>query len=480
LSPIGRTMQATLIQVSATQGQRWAALLAAIVLLCAAGLVLPYSTVQSLFLPQFMPMFATSVVIAEGLTAFLLWTQYRASGRVLFAALTSAYAFTSATAAFHLLVYPNVFSTTGLLGASPQTAIWTWLLWRTGFALLVTVALTTRLLAPIENRTRRRAYGALAVGGAIGLSIGLCFAAIAERDRLPNLVLGNHPYRHLAPGPTALSVAAICVAALGIYVRVTRLRTLMDLWVGVALLAGVVDLVLTLAAGERYSVGWYGARIASMVSANAVLGMLMSETSRAYQKLADTHRTLQELSVRDGLTGVFNRAYFDERYRRELTTATKAGYPLAVLLIDVDHFKDYNDAFGHLAGDECLRRIAHTLTAALPRQTDFVSRYGGEEFVVVLPGRDPLASSATAERLRQWIADMKLPAPLPDPGYVTVSIGHASSRSHTDPQPDTLLACADAGLYAAKALGRNRVEEARSGQGTFDAHAVHAVAMTTK
>lgn len=473
-------MQATLIQVSATKGQRWAALLAAAVLLCAAGLVLPYSTVQSPIVQPFMPIFATSVVIAEGLTAFLLWTQYRASGRSLFSALASAYAFTSVTAAFHLIVYPNVFSTTGLLGASTQTAIWTWLLWRAGFASLVTLALTTRLHPPIENRPRRQTYGALAISGAMGMSIALCLAAIAEQDRLPNLVLGTEPYRHLAAGPAALSVAALCVAALGIHTRVTRLRTLMDLWVGVALLAGVVDIVLTLAAGERYSVGWYGARIASMVSANAVLGMLMSETSRAYQKLADTHRTLQELSVRDGLTGVFNRAYFDERYPRELATATKAGYPLAVLLIDVDHFKDYNDAFGHLAGDECLRRIAHTLTAALPRQTDFVSRYGGEEFVVVLPGRDPLASSATAERLRQWVADMKLPAPSASPGWVTVSIGHASSRSHPHPQPETLLAGADAALYGAKALGRNRVEEERSGQATFDSPSLHAVAMTTK
>jgi len=457
-------MQATLIQVSATQGQRWAALLAAAVLLCTAGLVLPYSTVQSLFVQPFMPIFATSVVIAEGLTAFLLWTQYRASGRLLFATLAGAYAFTSATAVFHLMIYPNVFSATGLLGASRQTAIWTWLIWRAGFALLVTFALTARFCPPIENRTRRRACGALAIGGAIGVSVALCSAAIAGRDRLPNLVLGTGAYRHLTAGPVTLSAAAICIAALGIYARATRLRTLMDLWVSVALLAGVVDVVLTLAAGQRYSVGWYGARIASMVSANAVLWMLMSETSRAYQKLADTHRTLQELSVRDGLTGVFNRAYFDERYPRELAAAIEAGYPLAVLLIDVDHFKDYNDAFGHLAGDECLRRIAHTLTAALPRQTDFVSRYGGEEFVVVLPGRDPLASSATAERLRQWVADMKLPAPSASPGWVTVSIGHASSRSHTDPRAEMLLAGADAALYAAKALGRNRVEEERSGK----------------
>lgn len=456
-------MQATLIQLSATRPQRSAAAAAVAVLLCAAMLVWPYATVQGTAAPSFMPIFVTSATLAEGLTAYLLWTQYRVWGRFIFAVLASGYAFASVTAAAHLAVYPGVFSPTGLFGAGDQTSIWLWLLWRVAFALFVTASLATRSRAPIGSHEGRNRRGALTIWGSVGLSIVLCAAAVAARGVLPNLVSDGGAYRHLTAGPVALSVSAIGLAALGIYVSVTRLRTLMDLWLAIALLAGVIDVTLTLGSGARYSVGWYAARIASMISANAVLGMLMSETSRTYRQLADAHRSLQAVSVRDGLTGVFNRAYFDERYPRELALARAAGYPLSLLIVDVDHFKDYNDAFGHLAGDECLRRIARTLGAALTRQTDFIARYGGEEFVVVLPACDPRVGAITAERLRQAVADMKLPGPSERTPYVTISIGHASSRSHAEPDCATLLAGADAALYAAKAFGRNRVEHEQVG-----------------
>lgn len=456
-------MQATLIQLTANKGQRSIAAAAAAILLCAALLVWPYAAVQGGVEQPFMPIFATSVMIAEGLTAYLLSTQYRVSGRFVFAVLASAYAFTSVAAAAHLAVYPGVFAATGLFHAGRQTAIWIWLLWRGAFSLLVMLALSVRSRPPIGSHDGRRVRGALTVATAIAGSAALCWAAIAARDRLPNLVSSAGPYRHLSANPAIVTVALLCLAALAVHAYVTRLRTLMDLWLGVALLAGIVDIALTLGSGARYSVGWYAARIASMASANAVLGMLMAETSRTYLRLSDAHRTLQALSVRDGLTGVFNRAYFDERYPRELALAREAGYPVSILLVDVDHFKDYNDAFGHLAGDECLRRIAHTLAAALTRQTDFVARYGGEEFVVVLPACDPRVGASTAERLRQAVADMKLPGPSEKSPYVTISIGHASSRSHAAPQSATLLAGADAALYTAKACGRNRVEHEQAG-----------------
>jgi len=454
-------MQATLIQVPASKEQRLTAAIAVALILCVALYVWPRSTVQAVAAPPFMPIFATSVTIAEGLTGFLLWTQYRASGRVVFAALACAYAFTTVTAAFHLAVYPGVFAPSGLLGAGRQTAIWIWLLWRAGYAVLAVLALATRKWPPIPRLGQRRLSGALMIVWSIGMSLALSLAATAARDQLPNLVSSTPSYRHLSTNPILLSVWAICLASLLIHVFVTRLRTLMDLWLAVALLAGFIDVTLTLGAGARYSLGWYAARIASMVSANAVLGMLMSETSRTYQRLADAHRALKELSVRDGLTGVFNRAYFDERYPRELALAIATGNPLSVLLVDVDHFKDYNDAFGHLAGDECLRRIAQALNTSLWRQTDFVARYGGEEFVVVLPTCDPEASLTIAERLRETIAEMELPVTRANGRHVTVSIGHASSRFHPHAQPAGLLASADAALYEAKARGRNRVENNR-------------------
>ena len=452
-------MEATLLHVPTHRSHKLAAAIAAALVVCAAAAAWPHLTTQGAVLPPFMPIFATSVALSEGLTAFLLWTHYRASGRFYFAALAGSYAFVSVAAGFHLAVYPGVFLAGKSLSDGRQTAIWTWLLWRGGFALLVTLALAVRGRPHIDNAARRNSMGWLTIGGAMIASGALCRSAITARAALPNLVTSTGAYRHLALDPATLWVAGICLMALCIHLGVTRLHTLMDLWLAVALFAGLADIVLTLGAGARYSLGWYAARIASMVSASALLGMLMYETSRTYLKLADAHRALKAFSVRDGLTGVFNRAYFDERYPSELARANASASPLAVLLVDVDHFKAYNDAFGHLAGDECLRRIAQTLGNALTHQGDFVARYGGEEFVIVLPACDALTGLATAERLRRSVADIKIAGPISSTRSVTVSIGHASSGSRTDVRPATLLASADAALYRAKTLGRNRVEQ---------------------
>ena len=469
-------MEATLIHLAAARRHRFATGIAAAALICAALLVWPYSKTQAIVVQPFMPIFATSVTLTAALTAFLLWTQYRASRRFVFALLASAYAFASVTAAIHLMVFPGVFTATGLFGAGRQTSIWTWLLWHGGFPLTITLALAARSQPPIDKRCARR-HGVLAIAASIALSVLLSSAAIVWRDLLPNLVSSTPSYRHLTPGPVLLTVETICAAALIAHIAVTRLRTSMDLWLAVALLAELIDVTLTLGAGARYSLGWYAARLASMVSASALLGMLMYETSGLYQKLTAAHRALKESSVRDGLTGVFNRAYFDEHYGREFALATSSNDPLSVLLIDVDHFKAYNDAFGHLAGDECLRRVAQTLAAQLRHPSGFVARYGGEEFMAVLPDCDARTGLAIAERLRRSVADLQLPAPLEGSPYVTVSIGHAASRSLCNGRAATLLANADVALYEAKALGRNRIHDEISGQRGIDAESLGAANM---
>jgi len=451
-------MEATLIQVPTESRHRRAACTAALLLVGIALGAWPHLTMQAVVIRPFVPIFATTVALSEALTAFLLWTQYRACGWTYFAALAGAYAFTSVAAALHLAVYPGVFVDAPSREAGRQTAVWIWLLWRSGFASLATLALVSRPRLPAQVAARRRGFGLALIVGSIALSITLCRFVIVARATLPNLVASEGMYRHLSANPATLLVAGVCFAALAIHVWATKLRSLMDLWLAVALFAGLADVVLTLGAGARYSVGWYAARIASTISASALLGMLMFETSRTYLKLADAHRALKAFSVRDGLTGVFNRAYFDERYPRELAQATATTSALTILLVDVDHFKLFNDGFGHLAGDECLRRIAQTLNGALTHRDEFVARYGGEEFVVVLPASDSRTGAATAERLRLAVAALEMTASASSIAHVTVSIGQASSDPGTYFGPANLLATADAALYHAKTLGRNRVE----------------------
>jgi diguanylate cyclase (GGDEF)-like protein len=446
-----------LIHLPSTPRHRALAAAAAALSIIAAILVLPHGKTAGPVIPAFLPVFATWVTVTEGLTALLLWTQYAVSGRLLFAALSGAYAFTSVIAAIQLLVFPGIFSPTGLLGAGPQTAIWIWVFWHGGFPALVTASLIAR---SVPSTLARRARGRAVAVGAVAIAVALCALATAGQSHLPSLVAQSGSYVQLSSSPAALIVEAMCLAALGLHVSTTRLRSLMDLWLAVALLAALIDVTLTLSASARYSVGWYAARGASMVSSSAVLGMLIYETNGLYRRLSDTHRTLVETSARDGLTGVFNRAYFDERFAREFSLASASSQPLCVLLIDVDHFKQYNDTFGHLAGDECLKQVAGALAGSLRRQSDFVARYGGEEFVVVLPACDLEAGLRVGQSLRAAVENLAIPSASGSARPVTVSIGLAGTVPDEPGSATALLRFADAALYRAKSRGRNQVVDA--------------------
>jgi diguanylate cyclase (GGDEF)-like protein len=132
--------------------------------------------------------------------------------------------------------------------------------------------------------------------------------------------------------------------------------------------------------------------------------------------------------------------------------------PIALVLADVDHFKHYNDAYGHQLGDECLRRVAAALADELRRPDDFVARYGGEEFLVILENTDTAAALGMAERLRARVESLAMPHGRSDAApVVTVSLGVAATRPSRDALPADLLAAADRWLYRAKSAGRNRV-----------------------
>ena len=176
------------------------------------------------------------------------------------------------------------------------------------------------------------------------------------------------------------------------------------------------------------------------------------------QELAEANRKLQNLSERDGLTGIANRRHFDAVLQREWRRALRRSEPLTVGLIDVDHFKAYNDRHGHLLGDETLRQVATTLDKVAGRAEDLVARYGGEEFAVILPGLDRHDAHLMAERLRAAIADLAIPHEGGGvDGRITISGGLVSWVPQAHGRPIDVLEAADRLLYAAKARGRNRV-----------------------
>lgn len=174
--------------------------------------------------------------------------------------------------------------------------------------------------------------------------------------------------------------------------------------------------------------------------------------------LSQRYRELDELSKRDALTGLANRRGHDTWLQEAWSRARQENIPVGLIVVDIDHFKRYNDCYGHAAGDSCLQIIAKTLRDQLRGNTDYAARLGGEEFVCVLPGCDEARTGDIAERLRVAVEALELPHGGIGPGgIVTISAGAASFLPDGERQHEALFSAADAALYVAKVSGRNRV-----------------------
>ncbi|HZG57005.1 sensor domain-containing diguanylate cyclase [Paenibacillus sp.] len=182
--------------------------------------------------------------------------------------------------------------------------------------------------------------------------------------------------------------------------------------------------------------------------------VLRDVTKRSLEK-----ERLQRLSQLDGLTNIANRRYFDAVLYREVNRARRNKLPLALLLCDIDNFKKYNDLYGHLTGDECLKRVTRAAGELLKRPGDLLARFGGEEFAVLLPETDEYGAIIVAEQLRSAIAALRIPHGDSDVGgIVTVSVGVSSMTRPSTSDIVPLIERADRALYAAKRAGKNRVD----------------------
>lgn len=188
--------------------------------------------------------------------------------------------------------------------------------------------------------------------------------------------------------------------------------------------------------------------------------MLVVVCMRDITQRKTLERQLASLALLDGLTGIANRRAFDEAFAREWRRMHRTRLPVSLILVDVDHFKEFNDTYGHQAGDDCLRGIATAIAETVQRPDDLVARYGGDEMVVLLPMTDAAGTRTLARRLSRRIATLCLPqigaAPTITCGTATACPGGAAGE-HT---PEDLLMAADAALYTAKHDGRNRIAAA--------------------
>jgi len=243
-----------------------------------------------------------------------------------------------------------------------------------------------------------------------------------------------------------------------------------------ALRAGTSGLAMVRNYRKDGSMFWNQLGLAPMLDASGrvthYLGTLADETERVrtehrqlekQRQLEKSKRTLESLALKDGLTGLYNRRHFSEQLAREWNRARRDQLPLSLFMIDIDHFKRFNDTYGHLAGDHCIRLVADTVRRCFARGSDLVARYGGEEFVALAAGVERRQGRERAELLREAIRELAGGRQSRSGTHpVTVSVGLATATPDERIAAEDLLDAADRALYQAKRQGRDRVVQAPS------------------
>ena len=444
--------------ISQQAHQRAAYLVSALLLLIAAA-ISPFLSVKLTPVAPFLPAYGTAVVLLEGITAYLLLSQFATRRKVFPGFVASAYLSLIPLVMVQQLVFPGVFTPTGLLNAGSQSAVWIWVFWHALFPALMLLACFAEPVIKMDQVDYKDLklwlFGFVLVP--LCLSLSLALFATWGSHLLPALI-ANNSYQQLLYSPYALLVWGLNAFAFCVMLLRARRNNVLYIWLSVALLASLIDVTLTLFAGARFSLGWYAARISSCVSSMVLLGALLWEVNRLYISTQRTNELLYQQSVRDTLTGLFNRRYLESQLDALIEHAKRYNEPLCVLVLDVDHFKAFNDRYGHLAGDSCLIAVAKQLEQGLHRPADFIARYGGEEFVVVLPYTDAEGGRKVAEQLLQHISQTHIDYQGQQLS-VTASIGLAVLQ-HNEDRAQSLLIAADKALYQAKAAGRNCVKVA--------------------
>jgi diguanylate cyclase (GGDEF)-like protein len=257
------------------------------------------------------------------------------------------------------------------------------------------------------------------------------------------------------------------------YESARRIRALegQDNWTPIIFLTGMgteADLKRGIeAGGDDYLIKPVSAVVlAAKIKAMQRLHDMRSTLVETTRKLDLANQELQLLSARDGLTGIANRRAFAEAVLVEWNRNARAASAISLAMLDIDCFKQFNDHYGHLAGDECLRRVATALQGTLKRPGDLLARYGGEEFVAILPATPLSGGIAIAEELCEAIRAMALPHAASAAGsIVTVSIGVATIVPDHGSTPELLIKAADEMLYKSKRAGRNQVQGTICGAG---------------
>ena len=429
----------------------------------------PFAKTHLLQVPAFIPVYVSSLVICDLITAALLFGQFSVLRSVGLLVLAGGYLFSASITFAYALFFPGLFALPGLPMPGPQTSSAMYMFWHSGFPLAIMAYAWLKPAGVAGSQAGVRLLGNIrrivlcVVAGVFALVVGFTLFATWGHGNIPTFIEGN---RTSDMGHLALTgIWLLSLAALWMLWR-KRPHTVLDLWLLVVMCVWLFDIALAaLLNTGRYDLGWYIGRIYGLLAASFLLMVLLVENGRQYARLVHmsmalgvANKALAQLSRHDGLTELANRRFFDEYLSEQMALSTRHKRALALVLCDVDHFKSYNDHYGHQAGDECLKQVAKALRSCSNRPTDMAARYGGEEFALILPDTDLAGAMQVAEAARAALADMKLvhAYSMSNP-HVSISAGVAVLLFNTDMTARQLVAAADQCLYQAKGAGRNQV-----------------------
>lgn len=438
----------------------------AVVLVIAGVVATPFANIPLVAAPGYVPAFGAAMLVVNLLLAAMFFTKGNIGHRGDAVLLGDAFLYVALIFIPLIAAFPGALTIGSLIGA-PNSAAWLWSFWHVGFALAIlryARASWRADAAPVPVKK--------SIVGVLAIAIFLSLIATFGLRFLPSMFANDPVFFSGNRSIAVISVLAINVAALVSVARL-RARTPEQLWLTVGMTAACVDIWLTINGSNQYALGWYFAKLASLLTSLFLLISNFHGLTVLYRHVAETNNLLLTLADKDGLTGLLNRRSFDEILDKEWQRAQREESPLALLIIDIDFFKKYNDLYGHLAGDDCLRKVAEQMQDVVQRPGDVICRFGGEEFAVILPNTENCGASRVAHRILVNINALALPhAQNPPHQVVSASIGIASAIPTAGLAIPDLISAADRALYQAKAAGRNQAQLGDCSVPTDNVHAL--------
>jgi len=412
-----------------------------------------------------LPMLVGCIIITELLSAYVLLTQFLELRYPALVLIGAAYLYSGLLVIPYILTFPGVFSPTGLFNANQQTALMLWALWHAGFPILVLA------YAAGENRFRgvrltarhARAITVTCVVSCLMIAAIALFLTTHFRDSLPRFMVDGR-FSRLSLTALLPAISFFDLAALVVLVAGMRGRTVAPMWLTLAVLASLLDSIIGVVC-QRYSFGWYTGKGFAVASSSLILGAFVYESLGLNSKLANAHNELERLHAgerkrsqerleylahHDALTGLDNRERLQQQLVTDISAARRSGNLLALLFLDLDHFKEVNDTLGQSAGDEVLIEAARRLRAVV-RAEEFVARMGGDEFATVLKDiTSPSEAESVAARFRNSLSH---PFSVGDRTFhLSASVGIVI-YPNDGTAPEELLSRADAAAHLAKRDG---------------------------